>query len=114
MRNVMGFVLAAAIAAGCAGVPDRNPAAPGKIAIAVTEKGFEPATVTVKQGETVTLVVTRKTDKTCATEMMVPTHNIRRELPLHQPVEISLTPTKPGDLRFACGMDMVAGKIVVR
>jgi hypothetical protein len=33
----------------------------------VTDKGFEPNNVTVKKGKPLHLVVTRKTDQTCAT-----------------------------------------------
>jgi len=31
----------------------------------------------------------------------------------HDTVEISFTPSRASELRYACGMDMIAGKIVV-
>ncbi len=108
-QTLMTLVFAAAVA-GCASQGARS----GRIEMAVTEKGFEPANVQVKQGQPVTLVVTRKTDATCATELVVADYGIRRALPLNQPVEVTFTPDKAGEIRYACGMDMIAGKIVVR
>jgi len=35
-------------------------------------------------------------------------------LPLNQPVDIEFTPDKPGNIAFACGMDMFSGTLVVR
>jgi len=32
---------------------------------------------------------------------------------MNKPVELNFTPTKPGKIRFACAMDMIAGEIVV-
>ena len=70
--------------------------------------------MTVPQGKSVTLVVTRKTERTCATEFVLAEQNIRKELPLNQQVEITFTPTHAGELRYACGMDMLSGTIVVK
>jgi len=87
---------------------------PERIEIRVTARGFEPALVAVAAGRPVTLVVTRRTERTCATEFVLPARGIRRELPLDRPVEITFTPESPGDLRYACGMDMISGIVRVR
>ena len=39
--------------------------------------------------------------------------NIKRALPLNQPVDIEFTPEKPGDIAFVCGMGMLSGTFVV-
>jgi plastocyanin len=83
------------------------------IAIAVTAKGFEPARVKVAKGEPLKLVVTRKTDDTCAKEIVIPDENIKAELPLNKPVTLSFTPKKSGEIRYTCGMDMVSGVLQV-
>ncbi len=92
------------------------PIAPGgRIAIVVTEKGFEPTPIQVVKGQPITLVVTRKTDQTCATELTIPEYEIDQKLPLGQSVEISFTPQKSGDLEYGCAMDhMVKGVLQVR
>jgi plastocyanin domain-containing protein len=83
------------------------------IEIAVTSDGFTPADVKVKAGETVKLVVTRKTEKTCAKEIVIRDLGVNERLPLAKPVAIEITPKKSGKLRYACAMDMVAGTITV-
>jgi plastocyanin domain-containing protein len=84
-----------------------------RVKIQVTSRGFEPATIRLKAGVRIVLVVTRTTDRTCATELVIRERGIRQELPLRRAVEIRLGPEKPGRLRFACGMDMVAGTLVI-
>lgn len=92
------------------------PSADGKVAIAVTKNGFEPADIKVSAGKPVTLVFTRKTDETCAKDIVLHVDDkqtIEKDLPLNQPVEVSVTFPKAGDLTYACGMDMVKGQIHV-
>jgi plastocyanin domain-containing protein len=89
--------------------------ASGRVAISVTEKGFEPTPIRVEKGKPLTLVVTRKTDQTCATEITLPEYKIDQKLPLGQPVEITFTPEKAGELVYGCAMDhMISGVIQVR
>ncbi len=83
------------------------------IEMSVTEDGFVPAEVKVKKGEPLQLVVTRKTDRTCATEIVVKDYGIDQKLPLNKPVTVSFTPNKAGKVRYACGMDMISGVLVV-
>jgi plastocyanin domain-containing protein len=62
----------------------------------------------------VKLVVTRTVERTCATDIVIKDFGINKPLPLNQPVEVELTPTKPGNIRYACAMDMIAGVIVAQ
>jgi cobalt-zinc-cadmium efflux system membrane fusion protein len=82
--------------------------------IVVNEQGFEPAKVGLRAGTPVRLTFVRTTDKTCATEVAFASLNIKRALPLNQPVVIEFTPTKAGDIAFACGMNMLRGTVVVQ
>ncbi|WP_223636845.1 cupredoxin domain-containing protein [Corallococcus sp. EGB] len=82
--------------------------------LAVTEKGFEPSPVQLKKGEPVKLVVTRKTDLTCATELVMDEYRIDAKLPLDTPVEIAFTPNQSGTLKYGCAMGkMIAGTFIV-
>ena len=59
---------------GCSSGPATAPLAVAKgnrAEISVTERGFEPAQVLVTHGRPVTLVVTRMTEMTCVTEMVM-------------------------------------------
>jgi plastocyanin domain-containing protein len=82
--------------------------------IAVTEKGFEPDRVNLRAGRPARLTFVRTTDKTCGTEVVFPSLNIKRALPLNEPVAIDFTPSKAGDVTFACGMNMLKGVVVVQ
>jgi plastocyanin domain-containing protein len=87
---------------------------PKKIEIAVTENGFEPTPITVKKGEPLKLVITRKTDKTCAKSVVFDDPKLKKALPLNEPVEIMFTPTKSGELKYGCAMGkMIGGTIRV-
>ena len=78
----------------------------------MTEKGFEPREIKVPHGRPVSLVITRKTDKTCATDVAVAGQV--KDLPLDKPVEIKLSFAKAGTVTYACSMNMIKGTIVVQ
>ncbi len=111
--TIVSLVLLALLGTGTAA----SAASPGgterRIPVTVTSKGFEPASIPVRVGQPVVLVVTRTTDRTCAKEFVIADRKIRKALPLNRAVEIRFVAEKPGTVRFACGMDMVAGKLVV-
>ena len=89
-------------------------ARPKEIAIQVTETGFVPASVRIRPGRPVVLVMTRITDQTCATEAVFPKLGKRVELPLNEPVRVELAAQRRGRIDFACGMGMYRGVVVVR
>ena len=82
--------------------------------ISITDKGFEPAETKIPKGQPVTLVFTRKTDQTCATEVVFPTLKQRHPLPLNQQVRVSLPASAEGTISYVCGMNMLGGSVVVR
>jgi plastocyanin domain-containing protein len=82
------------------------------IEMAVTEKGFEPAAVNVKKGEPVTLVITRKTDATCAKEIVIDEHKVQTKLPLNKAVKVTFTPSKSGELKYGCAMGKMIGGVL--
>jgi plastocyanin len=83
------------------------------VRMTVTGAGFEPSRLQVRAGVPARLIVTRTSEKTCATEIVIESLNVKRELPLNQPVEIAFTP-KAGEIAFVCGMKMMSGTIVVK
>jgi len=104
-------LVAALVAAGCQSSAKTRPRT---VTITVTDTGFVPAEVKVKQGQPVELLVTRTVEQTCAKEIVIPDANIREALPLNQEVRVTFTPQKRGELRYACGMDMIAGTLRVQ
>lgn len=82
--------------------------------ISITPNAYEPESIVVKQGVKTTLTFIRKTEQTCATEIVFPDFDIEKPLPLNEPVVIEITPTKTGEFRFTCGMNMYKGKMIVK
>jgi plastocyanin domain-containing protein len=107
-KSLLTLPLLAALAAPAVVRADRV------VQMTVTEDGFVPAEIAVKKGEPLKLVITRKTKRTCATEIVIRDYGIEKKLPLDQAVEVSFTPTKAGRVKYACGMDMIAGHLVVQ
>ena len=83
------------------------------VKVAVTDAGFEPQRVTLRAGVPARVTFTRTSDKTCATAVVFASLNIRHDLPLNTPVAVEFTPSKTGEIPFACGMNMLKGTIVV-
>lgn len=96
-----------------AGCSKKGPALPGQIEITASEKGFQPSSVTVKKGAPATLVFTRTTDDTCATEVVFPQLSIKKDLPKNQAVAITVPTDKDQTLTFQCGMGMYKSSVVV-
>ncbi|MBK8480176.1 MAG: cupredoxin domain-containing protein [Proteobacteria bacterium] len=127
MRRPRWCVVVVVLAMGYAGLNAREgeaKARPGEgaarkgrqpqvVALTVTSEGFVPAQVKASAGRPLELVVTRTVERTCASDLVIKDYGINRPLPLNQAVRVSFTPTKPGRIRYACAMDMIAGVIVV-
>jgi plastocyanin domain-containing protein len=117
MKTAISIVIAVAVAVSGASAlakgKEQKKAQEQVVTMEVTTQGFVPAQVKVKVGQPVKLVVTRKTDVTCAKDIVIKDYGINKPLPLNQPVEVTFTPTKPGKVRYACAMDMISGVITV-
>jgi len=112
--RLFGVVLAASLALVLVAVGCGGGGVPKRVMVEVTQDGFMPKEIPAKVGQPITLVVTRKTDLTCAKQIVFADLGVTKDLPMNQAVEVTVTPTKAGDLRFACDMDMVGGKLVVQ
>ncbi|MFN0118906.1 MAG: efflux RND transporter periplasmic adaptor subunit [Blastocatellia bacterium] len=96
--------------------PDAPPPEPAeqRARIVLTGKGYQPASIRLRAGIPARLTFVREVEATCGTEIVLPDYGIKKELPLHQPVVVEFTPAQPGEFSFACGMNMLRGKLVVR
>lgn len=89
---------------------------PRRIDVSVTKDGFTPKRLTVKKGEPVTFVFTRRSDRTCAKDIVIyldDDHTISRRLPLNQSIEVTVTFRKTGERGFSCSMKMYGAAIMV-
>ncbi len=117
MRILQVMVLGSALVAATALAEEKKAADEKKartVEISVTEDGFQPTPIKVKKDEPLKLVVTRKTDATCATKLVLDEAKVSVELPLNKPVTVDFTPKKTGQVKYGCQMGkMIAGVLLV-
>ncbi len=85
----------------------------GATQITVSSDGYEPSSVSVKKGQPVKLAFYRADADNCGGEVVFAKQNIKKKLAVGETVVVEFTPTEAGEIAFACGMDMLRGKVVV-
>ena len=85
----------------------------GATQITVSSDGYEPASVSVKKGQSVRLAFYRADADNCGGEVVFEKQKIKKKLAVGETVLVEFTPTEVGEIAFACGMDMLRGKVVV-
>ena len=129
----LGSILATLVASGCrksqdappvppapAAEPVKAPPAPAakpagvqdKVDVVVNEEGFVPAKIPAKAGKPITLAITRKVERTCATEILFQGQEGKTDLPLNKTVEVTYTPKSSGNINFGCAMGMMIGGVL--
>lgn len=109
----LGSALLLAGPGGCKGRVLGPPQIQDVVNITVDKGGFNPDRIYAKRGRPITLVFNRTEEKTCATEVVIASEHIHKDLPLNTSVPVVFMPSRAGDIHFACAMNMVAGTITV-
>jgi len=87
----------------------------GKVVkVSVGAHGFDPSSITVARGESVTMEFTRTAEKTCADKVVFPDIGISKDLPLNTPVAINVPTDQARRLTFQCGMGMYRSAVLVQ
>ena len=82
--------------------------------IKVTVKsGYSPDVIVVKKGAPVRLDFYRDETSSCSEQIVFGDFGIARDLPAFKTTPIEFTPDKSGEFTFACGMNMLRGKLIV-
>jgi len=79
----------------------------------IVEGGYTPNTIQIPKGKTTKISFTRKDPSSCLEDVVLGDFKIKKFLPLNQKVTVEVTPQKNGEYKFACGMNMFHGKIIV-
>lgn len=80
----------------------------------VTVKGgYSPDVIVVKRGVPVRLNFYRDETASCSEQVVFGDLGIARDLPPFTTTPIEFTPEKSGVFNFACGMNMLRGKLIV-
>jgi plastocyanin domain-containing protein len=110
--SIVSLALVASLAGACQ--RDATPVTPlaNEVSMTVTDKGFEPQDLRVAKGKPVKLTITRISDATCATEIVIDEHGIKTPLPLNEAVSVTFTPKQAGQLKYGCAMDKMIGGVI--
>jgi plastocyanin domain-containing protein len=82
--------------------------------IKVTVKGgYSPDVIVVKKDTPVRLNFYRDETSSCSEQVVFGDFGIARDLPAFKTTSIEFTPSKTGEFTFACGMNMLRGKLIV-
>jgi len=109
VRVVLAVPLALSLLLSTPAFAESAPRNAQVVNIAVTKDGFVPAVIKVKAGQPVKLVVTRKVERTCATDIVMKDFGVNQPLPLEKAQTVTVTPKKPGDYRFSCVHGHITG-----
>lgn len=94
------------------GKKEKAQEAEGSATITV-DGGYTPKLLKIPKNITTTLIFLRTDTNSCLEELIIPDFKIKKYLPMHTPVVISLSPKKSGAFDFHCGMNMFHGSIEV-
>ena len=82
------------------------------VKVTVDGSGYHPSEAKAPGGKPVRLEFTRTSDEGCGQQLVFPALDIKKDLPLNQPVAVDVTMPASGKVAFTCGMDMYRGSIV--
>ncbi|MGI8786937.1 MAG: cupredoxin domain-containing protein [Pyrinomonadaceae bacterium] len=76
--------------------------------------GYSPDVIVVKKDTPVRLNFYRDETASCSERVVFGDFGIAKDLPAFKTTPIEFTPDKTGEFTFACGMNMLRGKLIVR
>jgi len=82
--------------------------------VTVTVKGgYSPDQVRVRQGVPLRIVFDRQESGECTSRVVFPDFALNRSLAAYAQTTVELLPDRAGEFGFACGMNMIHGKLIV-
>jgi P-type Cu+ transporter len=84
-----------------------------QVAHIVVKGGYMPQEIEVEAGSPVRLQFDRQEDGECSSHVIFSDLGIDQTLPAFKTTTVEFTPQQPGDLPYACGMNMLHGIVHV-
>lgn len=75
--------------------------------------GYSPDRIVVQPDRPVRLRFYRDETSPCSEQVVFGDFGIVRDLPAHETTTVDIPPSRPGEYGFACGMNMLHGKMIV-
>jgi P-type Cu+ transporter len=88
--------------------------ADGVQVVGVTVKGgFSPDVIQVAAGVPVRMLFDRQESGDCSSRVVLPDFHVNQVLPAYATTAVEFLPQEPGEYEFACGMNMIRGRLQV-
>lgn len=75
--------------------------------------GYSPDVIEVRQGVPLRLTFDRQEGGDCTSRVVFPDFQVSKSLPAFGRTQLEFTPDRAGEFEFACGMNMVHGRLIV-
>jgi heme/copper-type cytochrome/quinol oxidase subunit 2 len=85
-----------------------------EIDLRITSSRYSPNVIIAKKNLLLKINLYADKNAGCAREIVFPDFNINKIVPVGGKETIEFTPTKEGEYKFRCSMDMVRGKLIVK
>lgn len=83
--------------------------------ITVTVKGgYSPSTIEAILGVPLNIIFDRQESGSCTEQVIISSFGIISDLPAFKSTRVTFTPDREGTFDFACGMNMVHGKLIIK
>src|SRR5581483_2993570 len=79
----------------------------------IVKGGYSPDLVQVRQGVPLRIVFDRQESGECTSRVVFPDFALNRSLSAYGQTTVELLPDRAGEFGFACGMNMIHGKLIV-
>lgn len=115
----LALILTLGLLAGCGGPSGKpvtvHPAEKGhpQFIRIVVDRGFKPDNIVAQAGQPLQLEFYRNEGfESCAKSLRIPELHIEKELENRVPYRVNVPAHPAGELRFACSMNMMKGRVV--
>ena len=75
--------------------------------------GYTPELIILKKSVPARIVFDRKDPSPCLDQIVFPDFGVHADLPMGEEYVVEITPEQAGEFGFACGMNMMHGKMIV-
>ncbi len=75
--------------------------------------GYTPELIILKKSVPARIVFDRKDPSPCLDQIVFPDFGVHAALPMGEEYVVEITPEQAGEFGFACGMNMMHGKMIV-
>lgn len=79
----------------------------------IVKGGYSPDTIQATAGIPLRITFDRQESGSCTEKVIIPAFRIAADLPANRRTTVVFTPDAPGTYEFACGMNMVKGKLII-